>query len=38
MTDKLHEFVAQLKVEGPAWVSEVKDALGEVTVDRKSVV
>lgn len=32
MTDKLHEFVAQLKTEGPAWVSEVKDALGEVTV------
>ena len=32
MTDKLHEFVAKLKTEDPAWVSEVKDALGEVTV------
>ena len=40
MTDKLHEFVAQLKTEGPAWVSEVKDALGEVTVTvpRESIV
>lgn len=32
MTEKLHEFVEKLKGENSAWVSDVKDALGEVTV------
>jgi NADH-quinone oxidoreductase subunit C len=32
MTAKLHEFVEKLKAENPAWVGDVKDALGEVTV------
>jgi NADH-quinone oxidoreductase subunit C len=31
-TDKLHEFVEALKTKNGEWVSEVKDALGEVTV------
>jgi NADH-quinone oxidoreductase subunit C len=40
MTEKLHEFVNKLKEENPAWVTEVKDALGEVTVTvpRESIV
>lgn len=32
MTEKLHEFVEKLKAENAAWVADVKDALGEVTV------
>ena len=32
MTEKLLEFVEKLKVENAAWVADVKDALGEVTV------
>jgi NADH-quinone oxidoreductase subunit C len=32
MTEKLHEFVEKLKTENSAWVADVKDALGEVTV------
>jgi NADH-quinone oxidoreductase subunit C len=40
MTEKLHEFVNKLKEENSAWVTEVKDALGEVTVTvpRESIV
>jgi NADH-quinone oxidoreductase subunit C len=40
MTEKLHEFVNKLKEENSAWVAEVKDALGEVTVTvpRESIV
>lgn len=39
-TEVLHEFVNKLKEENPAWVSDVKDALGEVTifVPRESIV
>lgn len=34
MTDTkvLHEFVEKLKKENPSWISDVKDALGEVTI------
>jgi NADH-quinone oxidoreductase subunit C len=32
MTEKLHGFVEKLKEENDAWVADVKDALGEVTV------
>lgn len=32
MTEKLHEFVEKLREENVAWVADVKDALGEVTV------
>jgi NADH-quinone oxidoreductase subunit C len=40
MTEKLHEFVNKLKEENSAWVADVKDALGEVTitVPRESIV
>jgi NADH-quinone oxidoreductase subunit C len=40
MTEKLHEFVNKLKEENSAWVADVKDALGEVTVTvpRESIV
>jgi NADH-quinone oxidoreductase subunit C len=40
MTEKLHDFVNKLKEENSAWVADVKDALGEVTVTvpRKSIV
>ncbi len=31
-TENLHEFVEALKAKNAEWVSEVKDALGEVTV------
>jgi NADH-quinone oxidoreductase subunit C len=39
-TATLHEFVEKLKEENSSWVSEVIDALGEVTVivPRESVV
>jgi NADH-quinone oxidoreductase subunit C len=32
MTEKLHGFVEKLKKENDAWVVDVKDVLGEVTV------
>lgn len=32
MTEKLHEFVERIREENDAWVADVKDALGEVTV------
>jgi NADH-quinone oxidoreductase subunit C len=32
MTEKLHGFVESLKAENDAWATDVKDALGEVTV------
>lgn len=32
MTAKLNEFVEKLKAENSAWVGDVKDALGEVTI------
>jgi NADH-quinone oxidoreductase subunit C len=32
MTEKLHEFVEKLKAENSAFVADVKDALGEVTI------
>ncbi|MBA2378027.1 MAG: NADH-quinone oxidoreductase subunit C [Blastocatellia bacterium] len=32
MTEKLHEYVEMLKVRDSAWVADVKDAFGEVTV------
>ncbi|MGD9562761.1 MAG: NADH-quinone oxidoreductase subunit C [Pyrinomonadaceae bacterium] len=32
MTQKLEEFVEKLREENDAWVVDVKDALGEVTV------
>lgn len=32
MTDKVHGFVEKLRGENAAWVVDVKDALGEVTV------
>jgi NADH-quinone oxidoreductase subunit C len=31
-TSVLHEFVNKLKEENSAWVTDVKDALGEVTI------
>jgi NADH-quinone oxidoreductase subunit C len=39
-TKVLHEFVDKLKAENPAWVSDFKDARGEVTltVPRESIV
>lgn len=39
-TEVLHEFVNKLKEENSAWVADVKDALGEVTVfvPRESIV
>ena len=39
-TEVLHEFVIKLKEENPAWVADVKDALGEITifVPRESIV
>ena len=40
MTEKLHEFVNKLKEENSAWIADLKDALGEVTitVPRESIV
>lgn len=40
MTEKLHEFVEALRAENAAWVTDVVDALGEVTVvvPRDSIV
>src|SRR5260221_9675186 len=40
MTQKLHEFVENLKTENAAWVTEVIEGHGEVTVitPRESVV
>ncbi len=32
MTDKLHAYVDALKAENEGWVTDVKDALGEVTI------
>ncbi|MGH9946863.1 MAG: NADH-quinone oxidoreductase subunit C, partial [Pyrinomonadaceae bacterium] len=32
MTDKLHDFVEQLKQKNETWVTEVREAFGEVTV------
>ena len=32
MTERLHGFVEKLREENDAWVADVKDALGEVTV------
>ncbi len=39
-TKILHEYVEKLKAENPAWVADVKDAFGEVTVTvpRESIV
>ncbi|MBX7171266.1 MAG: NADH-quinone oxidoreductase subunit C [Pyrinomonadaceae bacterium] len=39
-TEALNDFVNKLKEENSAWVAEVKDALGEitVTVPRESIV
>ncbi|MEZ5426129.1 MAG: NADH-quinone oxidoreductase subunit C [Pyrinomonadaceae bacterium] len=39
-TKVLHEFVEKLKAENSAWIAEVVDALGEVTVivPRESIV
>ena len=31
-TEVLHEFVEKLRKENPAWITDVKDALGEVTI------
>lgn len=31
-TEVLHEFITKIKEENPAWVIDVTDALGEVTV------
>jgi NADH-quinone oxidoreductase subunit C len=31
-TEVLHEFVEKLKVEDASWITDVKDALGEVTI------
>jgi NADH-quinone oxidoreductase subunit C len=32
MSERLLEFVEQLKTENPAWVADLKDARGEITV------
>ena len=32
MTERLHGFVEKLREENDAWVADVKDSLGEVTV------
>lgn len=32
MTDKLHEYVDALRAENEGWLTDVKDALGEVTI------
>lgn len=32
MSDRLHGYVEKLKEKNAAWVSDVKDALGEITV------
>ncbi len=32
MTEKLHEFVTKLKAENAAWITDVREAFGEVTV------
>lgn len=32
MTQKLQEYVEKLKSKNPAWVADVRDAFGEVTV------
>lgn len=32
MSEILHEYVEKLKAENSEWVSEIKDALGEVTI------
>ena len=32
MTEKLHEFVENLRAENTAWIGAVTDALGEVTI------
>lgn len=39
-TEALHDFVNKLKEENSVWVTDVKDALGEVTVTvpRESIV
>ena len=39
-TEVLHDFVNKLKEENSAWVADLKDALGEVTifVPRESIV
>ncbi len=39
-TEVLHDFVNKIKEENSAWVADVKDALGEVTVTvpRESIV
>lgn len=39
-TESLHEFVEKLREENAAWIDEVVDALGEVTifVPRESIV
>jgi NADH-quinone oxidoreductase subunit C len=39
-TEVLHDFVNKLKAENAAWVTEVRDTLGEVTVivPRESIV
>jgi NADH-quinone oxidoreductase subunit C len=40
MTEKLHEFVENLRAENASWVTDVKDEHGEVTVTvpRESIV
>lgn len=40
MTEKLHGFAQKLKEENEAWVADVNEALGEVTitVSRESIV
>ena len=40
MTEKLHGYVEKLKAENAAWVADVVEALGEVTVivPRDSIV
>jgi NADH-quinone oxidoreductase subunit C len=40
MTEKLHEFVENLKAENVSWVTDLKDDRGEVTitVPRESIV
>ena len=32
MTERLHSFVESIRSKNPEWVSDVRDALGEVTV------
>jgi NADH-quinone oxidoreductase subunit C len=33
MTEKLHAYVDKLKAKNPAWVTNVVDAFGEVTIE-----